>query len=246
MRSVCIVLVSLFAATISAQSGATESAGRDDPDRLYAGRTDIGRARRAADLWSGALRRNSQDFDAAWKLSRADYWLGGHTPEAERRQFLESGVDAGRAAVASAPNRPEGHFWLAANMGAIAESYGVRAGLKYRKPVKDELETILRIAPSFMQGSADRVLGRWYFKVPALLGGSRKLAEEHLRASLKYNPNSTVSHVFLAELLIAERREAEARAELQAALAAPFDPEWDPENQEYQQKARALLATLKP
>ena len=130
-------------------------------------------------------------------------------------------------------------------MGAIAESYGMRAGLKYRKPIKEELDTVLRIDPAFMQGSADRVLGRWYFKVPTLLGGSRKLAEEHLRASLKYNPNSTVSHVFLAELLIADRREADARAELQLALAAPFDPEWDPENQEYKQKARALLARLK-
>ena len=187
---------------------------------------------------------NPRDFEAAWKLSRANYWLGGHVPESERRQFLESGIDAGRAAAMSAPDRPEGHFWLAANMGAIAESYGMRAGLKYRKPIKEELDTVLRIDPAFMQGSADRALGRWYFKVPSLMGGNRKLAEEHLRASLKYNPNSTVSHVFLAELLVADHREADARAELQSALAAPFDPEWDPENQEYKQKARALLAKL--
>ena len=68
--------------------------------------------------------------------------------------------------------------------------------------------------------------------MPGFLGGSRKLAEQHLRASLKYNPNSTVSHFFLAELLIADRREAEARAELQLVLDAPPDPEWEPENQE--------------
>ena len=245
MRRLCIVLVGLFAAASPAQSGSTESGGRDDPDRLYADRANIASARRAADLWSGALRGNARDFEAAWKLSRVNYWLGGHAPEPERRQFLESGIDAGRAAVASAPDRPEGHFWLAVNMGAIAESYGRLAGLKYRKPIKEELDTILRIDPSFMQGSADRVLGRWYFKVPGLLGGSRKLAEEHLRASLKYNPNSTVSHFFLAELLMADRREAEARAELQLVLDAPADPEWDPENQEYKQKARALLARLK-
>jgi hypothetical protein len=244
MPSLCLVL-GLFVAAVAAQSASQESGGRQDPDRLYADRTNISSAKRAAELWSAALRRNAQDIEAAWKLARADYWLGGHAPQAERRSFLEAGVEAGRAAVAAAPNRPEGHFWLAANMGAIAESYGMRAGLKYRKPVKDELDTLLRIDPSFMQGSPDRVLGRWYFKVPAMLGGSRKLAEEHLRASLKYNPASTVSHVFLAELLIADRRDAAARAELEAALAVPFDPEWEPENQEYKQKARALLAELK-
>src|SRR5439155_987244 len=96
--------------------------------------------------------------------------------------------------------RPEGHFWIAANMGALAESFGLRAGLKYRKPVKEELETVLRLDPAFQQGSADRALGRWYFKVPRLFGGSHKLAEDHLRASLKYNANSTASRYFLSEL----------------------------------------------
>jgi hypothetical protein len=44
---------------------------------------------------------------------------------------------------------------------------------------------------------------------------------------------------------MADRRDAEARAELQLVLDAPADPEWEPENQEYKQKARALLARLK-
>ena len=242
MPALCLVL-GLFVAAVAAQSNAIEPGG-GEPDRLYADRTNLASARRAAELWSGALQRQPRDFEVAWKLSRADYWLGGHAPEPERRQFLEAGVEAGRAAVTIAPDRPEGHFWLAANMGAIAESGGMRAGLKYRKPIKEELETVLRIDPAFMQGSADRALGRWYFKVPSLFGGNRKLAEEHLRASLRYHPDSTVSHFFLAELLAADHREADARAELQAALAAPFDPEWDPENQDYKQKARALLARL--
>ena len=76
-------------------------------------------------------------------------------------------------------------------MGALAESFGLRQGLKYRKSIKEELETVLRLDPPFMDGSADRALGRWYFKVPGLFGGDRKLFEAHLRRSLAYNPNST-------------------------------------------------------
>src|SRR5205814_10450461 len=139
--------------------------------------------------------------EAGWKLARADYWLGGHAPERERRAIFERGIDAARRAIAAQPNRPEGHFWLAANMGALAESFGVRQGLKYRKPIKEELETVLRLDPGFMDGSADRALGRWYFKVPGLFGGDRKLSEAHLRKSLTYNPDSTASLFFLAELL---------------------------------------------
>jgi len=143
------------------------------------------------------------------------------------------------------PNRPEGHFWLAANMGALAESAGLRAGLKYRKPIKEELETVLQLNSAFMEGSADRALGRWYFKVPSLFGGSNKRAAEHLRASLRYNDQSTISHYFLAEVLLDDHRPAEARAELQKVLDAPLSADWAPEDREYKEKARQLLGTIR-
>jgi len=184
-------------------------------------------------------------FEAAWKLARADYWLGGHAPAAERRGFLEQGIEAGRKAATLQPQRPEGHFWLAANMGALAESFGLRAGIKYRKPIKDALETVLRLDPAFQQGSADRALGRWYYRVPSLFGGSNKESEKHLRASLIYNPQSTASHFFLAELYLDQGRKADARAALQAVLDAPFDSDWSPEDREFKDKARALLARVK-
>jgi tetratricopeptide (TPR) repeat protein len=210
-------------------------------DALYADRINITSAKRATEIWQRAIAADPQPFEAAWKLARADYWLGTHASQTERRAFLENGIDAGRKAVSAQPNRPEGHFWIAANMGALAESFGLRQGLKYRKAVKEELETVLRLDRAFAQGSADRALGRWYFKVPSLFGGSRKEAEAHLRASLKYNPTSTVSHFFLAELYQDEGRGAEARAELQQVLDAPVDPEWAPEDNDFKAKARALL-----
>jgi hypothetical protein len=212
-----------------------------EADRLYAARENVQNAKRAADLWAAQLSSNPASFEAAWKLARADYWLGGHAPESERRALLENGIDAGRKAAAIARNRPEGHFWFAANMGALAESFGIRTGLKYRKPIKDELETVLRLDRAFQQGSADRALGRWYFKVPGLFGGSHTQAESHLRASLTYNPNSTASHFFLAELRLDDGRKEEARAELQKVLDAPPDPAWLPEDQEFKDKARQLL-----
>ena len=188
---------------------------------------------------------DARDFDAAWKLARADYWLGGHGSDAERRKDLERGIDAGRKAVATQPGRPEGHFWIAANMGALAESFGLRQGLKYRKPIKEELETVLRLDPALMDGSADRALGRWYFKVPGLFGGDRKLSEAHLRKSLTYNPANTTSHFFLGELLEDEGRKAEARVELQRVLDAPLGHDWGPEEQEFKEKASKMLARLK-
>jgi tetratricopeptide (TPR) repeat protein len=234
------VCLRAFAAPLGAQADKAPEA-----DSLYSDRANLASARRAAAIWTSLLATDPRNFDAAWKLARADYWLGGHAPEPERRAFLENGIEAGRKAVALEPNRPEGHFWIAANMGTLAESYGLRQGLKYRKPVKDELETVRRLDPAFQQGSADRALGRWYFKVPGLFGGSHKEAEAHLRASLQYNPNSTASRFFLAELLADDGRKADARAELQKVLDAPLDPDWTPEDREFKEKARRALAGLK-
>ncbi|HKT79573.1 MAG TPA: TRAP transporter TatT component family protein [Vicinamibacterales bacterium] len=224
---------------------AAGNASAQSADALYAERADLASAQKAADLWAAEVAQSPTSFDAAWKLSRACYWLGGHLPsEKDRRANLERGIDAGRKAVAIQPSRPEGHFWIAANMGALAESFGMSQGLKYRGSIKKELETVLQLNPSFQAGSADRALGRWYFKVPRLFGGSNKRAEEHLRASLNYDPQSTVSHFFLAEVLLDEDRKDEARAELQRVLDAPINPEWAPEDREFKEQARTTLAGL--
>jgi len=221
------------------------SAAAQSADTLYADRENIASARRAADIWENASKGDTGQFDAAWKLARVCYWLGSHAPEGERRPYLDKGIAAGQLAARLQPSRPEGHFWTAANMGALAESSGLRAGLKYRRPIREALETVLRIDPAFMEGSADRGLGRYYFKVPSLFGGSKSRAEQHLQASLGYNKASTISHYFLAELFLDQRRIPEARAELQRVIDAPLSADWAPEDRDYKQKSAALLPKVR-
>ncbi len=217
----------------------------EDPDQLYAHRDDLASARAAEKIWAERVAEDAKDFESAWKLARARYWLGGHANGDDRKNSYEAGIEAGRVAVAAAPNKPEGHFWIAANMGALAESFGLRQGLKYRGDIKQELETVLKIDPAFQLGSADRALGRWYNKVPGLFGGSNKKAEEHLRRSLTYNPNSTASLYFLSETLIDEGKKTDARATLEQLIAAPINPDWAPEDREFKAKAQRLLTTLR-
>ena len=237
------LLLTLLSVAVASIAAHAQPAG--DADALYAKRDDLASARQAAAIWRERLQKDPRDFDAAWKLARAYYWLGRHAPQEERRALLEAGIQAGRTAAAMHPERPEGHFWLAANMGGLAESFGLRQGLKYRGEIKDNLLRVLKIDPGFQQGSADRALGRWYYKVPGLFGGSKKKSEEHLRRSLTYDPNSAASLFFLAETLLAEDRDADARALLEQLLASPVNPDWVPEDREYKEQGRRLLATLR-
>ncbi|MEP6783737.1 MAG: hypothetical protein ABI983_08710 [Acidobacteriota bacterium] len=218
----------------------------DDPEALYQDRESLASAKKAADIWTARLAANPNDFESAYKLAQARYWLGTNgLPELERKPALEAGITAARAAIALNANRPEGHFWLAANMGALAESYGLRQGIKYRGPIKDALLMTLTLNPAFLDGSADRALGRWYFKVPGLFGGSNKESEAHLRKSLTYNPNSIISHIFLAETLADMGRKDDARKEYQTAIDAPLDPNWAPEDRKFKEQAKRGLASLR-
>jgi hypothetical protein len=233
-----ISVFSAFCAAALAASAQTSA----DPDALYRERENLANARDAAKIWEARLKENPRDFDSTWKLARAYYWLGGHGSQAERRRDLERGVTAGEQAILVDPERPEGYFWKAANMGALAESFGLRQGIKYRGAIKEALLTVLRIDRAYQQGSADRALGRWYAKVPGLFGGSKEKSEEHLRKSLTYNANSHASRFFLAETLFDMDRDAEAIEELKKVIAAPLTPGWEPEDREFKEKAEHLLA----
>jgi tetratricopeptide (TPR) repeat protein len=236
-----LIVVFTGLAASSAQDGPKTA----DPDRLYADRENLKSAMDAAAVWESRFTANPKDFESAWKLARACYWLGDHVAEDARRAQYERGVEAGRQASVLQTNRPEGYFWMAANMGSMAESFGLRAGIKYRGPIKKALETVLMIDPGFQQGSADRALGRWYFKVPRLFGGSKDKSVEHLQRSLTFDPASTASRYFLAETYLEMDRKDDARREIQKVFEAPVNPAWAPEDREFKQKAKALLDRLR-
>ena len=106
-------------------------------------------------------------------------------------------------------------------MGSLAESFGLRQGLKYRGTIRDELEIVLKLDAGFQEGSADRAIGRWYYKVPGLFGGDKKKSEAHLRKALAYNPQSVITRLFLAETLIELNHKAEAKKSSNWRLRLP-------------------------
>lgn len=231
-----VALAGLIVGALMAQARTTA-----DPDELYRRREDLSSAARAAELWA---ERSRIDFEAAWKLARACYWLGTHEEEKNQRSALERGLNAGESAIHLASDRPEGHFWLAANMGRLAESFGIVQALKFRGRIKDELERALMIDPAWQGGSADAALGQWYATVPRLFGGSRQKAEQHLRRALDYDAHNTSALSFLGEMLTAAGRTDEARELLQRVVDAPPDAEWAPEDREFKRRAAALLKTI--
>ena len=238
MRS-CILLVYITVVAL------TPTPLQEDPDALYRGRQDPANASRAASIWRGRLSADARDYEAAWKLARAEYWLGDHSPEAARKEHYRRGVVAARAATAIEPRRADGHFWLASNLGGVAETAGLAAGLKYRGPIRDEFEAVTRLDPAYEKGGAYCALADYYLEVPALLGGSRTKAEELARRCVALDPTGVTGHYYLGEVLAAQGRPAAARLEWQRALDARVDPDSIPEDTELQARAARRLRETK-
>ncbi len=223
-------------------SAASRNAAASDADALYRDREHLASAQKAGEIWAARLHASPTDYEAAWKLARVRYWLGEHEPGSPGAAQYNAAIEAARAAVAIAPDRPEGHFWLGAAMGAVAETAGIVGGLRYRGPIRTELESVLRIDRDFNRGAGLCALSHYYLKVPSLFGGSKEKAEQLARECVAADPDGTLGHYFLAEALLARNRRAQARAELQKVLDVPLEPEYIPEGKEWKERAARLLA----
>src|SRR5690348_485493 len=119
-----------------------------NPDELYAGRVDTAKAKQAADIWQQRA-ADGKDYESLWKLSRASYFLATLGPKADQSAALERGITAGKQAAALQPDKPEGHFWYAANMGEKAQRSSKVTALGMKGDIKSELERVIAIQPGW-------------------------------------------------------------------------------------------------
>lgn len=216
-----------------------------EADKLYAGRDDLSKVRQAVALLRQAQIEDYGSFEAAWKLARADYYLGDHsTDEHEREVAFREGIEAGKAAVRLQDGKPEGHFWLGANYGGAAKE-STLAGLSSIEDIRKEMETVLKLNEGFQAGSAYMVLGQLYLEAPRMLGGDVQKAIGYLEKGLKSGENNALLRQHLAEAYHAANRDRDARKQVDYIMSMKIDPEYAPEYKEAVEHAKKLLAELK-
>jgi len=140
-----------------------------------------------------------------------------------------------------AGDRPEGHYWLGINYGVYGEAKGILKSLSLVKPIKEEMNKVLALDPSFDDGGADRVLGRVYHELPGFAGGSKKKALEHLLKSREMGPQVGLTRIYLADTYLSLDEIEKARQELEFVVAMEPDPKLIPETAEEKEMARKRL-----
>ncbi len=108
-------------------------------------------------------------------------------------------MDICKKAIALRPNGVEGHYWLGVHTGSYGETRGVLKSLFLKNDIIDEMNKAIAIDGNYEKGGAYCVLGRLYFKVPGLFGGSNKKSRQNLEKCRQIAPKNSVNLLFLAE-----------------------------------------------
>lgn len=217
---------------------ATDKIAEAEP--LYEGREDMNKARLAVTTLRQAHAADYGNYEAAWKLSRAAFYIADRTDnDTERDNMFREGTQAGKAAAALQPNKPDGHFWLGANYGGTA-AHSTLSNLSSFNDIKTEMESVLKLDEGYQGYSVYIGLGRLYLGAPRVLGGDVSKAIEYLEKGVKLNPNNTVTRYYLAEAYETANRDADAKKQIEAILTLTPDPKYIAEHKDTVEKAKKL------
>jgi len=215
-----------------------------EAEPFYEGREDLTKARTAVTILRQAHAADYGNYEAAWKLARAAFSVGDRTDnDSERDDMFLEGINAGKGAVQLQPNKPEGHFWLGANYGGRA-AHSTLSNLSSFQDIKGEMDAVLKIDESYQGYSAYLGLGRLYLQAPKVLGGDVKKAIEYLEKGVKLNPNNTVMRFHLAEAYEVDKRNGDAKKQIEAINSATPDPKYAAEHKVALEKSKKLLEKI--
>ena len=211
-----------------------------EAEPLYDHREELPKIRQAVSLLRQARTANYGSYEAAWKLARADYYLGEHTTDdSEREDLFREGIDAGKVAIQLQPNKADGHFWLGANYGGSGE-HSTLASLSTVEDIRKEMETVLKLDEGYKLGSAYLALGQLYLEAPRVLGGDNAKAISYLEKGLKFGANNALLRLRLAQAYEATNRDGDARKQIAIILSMTPEPNYVPEHHEAVAKAKKL------
>ncbi|MEW6456995.1 MAG: tetratricopeptide repeat protein [Acidobacteriota bacterium] len=216
-----------------------------EADNLFSMREELNKAKEAASIYEKIIKSDPKNFEAHWKLAKTIYYIGNHSPEKERVEIFNKGVEISKKAIEINPDKAEGHFWLAVLYGVYGEARGVLKSLFLVDDIKEEANKSLSIDPNLEGAGAYRLLGRMYYKLPGIAGGSKEKSLEYLLKSKEMCPTNALTRIYLADTYLKLKKKEEAKKELQEVINMEPDSRWIPETKELKKKAEQMLREIK-
>jgi hypothetical protein len=154
----------------------------------------------------------------AWQFGRACFHVAElATNNAQRATVARLGIAACREAVARSSNSAPAHYYLATNLGELAQAEAPSlTAYRLVHEVEREFKTAADLDVSFDHAGPARTLGELYFQAPGwpLSVGSHRKSREWFERAAALSPEYPGNQLDLAEAQLKWRQ----RAELEATL----------------------------
>ena len=215
----------------------------DEAEQLFSHRSDGDNLRKAVILVARLRNPNKRNFDVEWKFAKYSYFLG----KAEKNQdkaaeIFEKGKDAARIAARVESEKPDGHFWFAANLGELSKMSPLTVGLKSVDELRGSMEKVIALDPGYQGASAFDALGQLEMSTRNFKGGKTEKAIEYYEKGISLAPDNSNLRLHLAEAYFALRRDADARKQIDTIISMKPNNEFAAEHQLAVAKAKELLS----
>lgn len=239
----CASLSKSVVETNSSKPTAAPTAAVEKAETLYKKRENLDNVREALKILDAARDMNNRNYEVEWKFAQMSYFLGNayDTPEDEAEEVLKKGITAGKISKRMKPDKPEGHFWYGAVLGEQAKRSPVTIGLTSVDDIKESMQKVIEIDPTYQGASAYDALGLLELKTAGLAGGSEEKAVQYLEKALELEKNNSNIRVHLAEAYLAVGKDAKAKAQLEYVLQMKPDEDFKPEYRRSVFDAKKLL-----
>ena len=144
---------------------------------------------------------NTNEVEAAWQFGRSCFdWADFAKNDAQRESVAGEGIAACRQVIVRDPKSAPGHYYLAMNLGQLAQTKTLGA-----LRIVDEMEREFKIArdldAKFDYAGPDRGLGLLYSEAPGWPAsvGSKSKARQHLQRAAQLAPGYPENHLCLLE-----------------------------------------------
>jgi tetratricopeptide (TPR) repeat protein len=216
--------------------------GQTAADHIKAGDEAYARFddQQALEHYQEALKLEPQNYEALWKVSRADVDIAdvitgtGKDAKQRRMKLYTDGTTYGLKAVAVNSNDTWGHFQIAAALGKKLLMLGKKEQIDGSKQIKAEIDKAIALDPN--NDLAYHALGRWHRRI-AEIGGAERFfgsilfgsipkgtfaeSEKYLKKAVDLKPDYVNHHLELGLTYVSLKKYDQAAQEFQKAIDLP-------------------------
>ncbi|MEP7214339.1 MAG: hypothetical protein ABI791_14770 [Acidobacteriota bacterium] len=124
-------------------------------DAAFREREDLLKLRDAIAQLATVRDPDNRNFEVERRFAEFNYFLGIHTDdEKEAEAAFDKGREAGKIVSKLEPEKPDGYFWFAANLGELSRKSPITVGLRSVDDIKEAMNKVIEMQPNFQGGSA--------------------------------------------------------------------------------------------